>query len=89
MIRLLAHPLPPPLPAISSETEFLNFQGTSGIDSASLAGRYDHPIPTWFLVPLDFSKIPAELLTHRKTENERKLADRKRGGAESNDSKKA
>ncbi len=25
----------------------------------SLVGRYDNLIPTWFLVPIDFSKIPA------------------------------
>ena len=33
-----------------------------GIDSASLcslAGRYDNPIPTWLLAPIDCSKIPA------------------------------
>jgi hypothetical protein len=24
-----------------------------------LAGRYDNPIPTWFLAPLDCYKIPA------------------------------
>jgi len=33
-----------------------------GIDSASLcslAGRYDNPIPTHFLAPVDCSKIPA------------------------------
>jgi hypothetical protein len=35
-----------------------------GIDSASLcspAGRYEIPIPTWFLAPIDCSKIPAQL----------------------------
>ncbi len=25
----------------------------------SLAGRYDNPIPSWFLAPIDFLKIPA------------------------------
>jgi hypothetical protein len=25
----------------------------------SLAGRYDNPIPPWFLAPIDFLKIPA------------------------------
>ncbi len=46
--------------------EFFNFKGAQdrfqGIDSASLcslAGRYDNPIPTRFLVPIDCSKIPA------------------------------
>jgi hypothetical protein len=49
------------------ETVFLNFSGArnrfQGIDSASLcslAGRYDNPIPTWFLAPVDCSKIPAQ-----------------------------
>jgi hypothetical protein len=27
----------------------------------SLAGRYDNSIPTWFLAPIDFLKIPAQL----------------------------
>jgi hypothetical protein len=27
----------------------------------SLAGRYDNPIPPWFLAPIDFLKIPAQL----------------------------
>jgi hypothetical protein len=26
----------------------------------SLAGRYDNPIPPWFLAPIDFLKIPAQ-----------------------------
>ncbi len=26
----------------------------------SLAGRYDNPIPTWFLAPIDCLKIPAQ-----------------------------
>ncbi len=29
----------------------------------SLAGRYDNPIPTWFLAPIDCLKIPALLLS--------------------------
>jgi hypothetical protein len=36
----------------------------AGIDSASLyslAGRYDNPIPTRFLAPVECSKIPAQL----------------------------
>ena len=39
----------------------------SGIDSASLrsqAGRYDNPIPTRFLAPIDSLKIPALLYWH-------------------------
>ncbi len=35
-----------------------------GIDSASLCslvGRYDNPIPTRFLAPIDRSKIPAQI----------------------------
>jgi hypothetical protein len=30
-----------------------------GIDSASLSGRYDNPVPTRFLAPIDCSKIPS------------------------------
>jgi hypothetical protein len=29
------------------------------MNSASLAGRYDNPIPARFLAPIDFLKIPA------------------------------
>ena len=39
---------------------------SSGIDSGSLcslAGRYDNPMPTRFLAPIDWSKIPALLTT--------------------------
>jgi hypothetical protein len=50
-----------------TETVFLNFDGATnqlaGIDPArlcSLAGRYDNPIPTRFLAPIDCSKIPAQ-----------------------------
>ncbi len=25
-----------------------------------MAGRYKNPIPTWFLAPIDWSKIPAQ-----------------------------
>jgi hypothetical protein len=48
------------------ELVLLNFYGAQdrfqGIDSASLcslAGRYDNPIPSRFLVPIDCLKIPA------------------------------
>ncbi len=37
------------------------------MNSASLSGladRYDNPIPTWFLAPIDFLKIPALYLFH-------------------------
>jgi hypothetical protein len=40
-------------------------QRRSGIASASLrslAGRYDNPIPTRFLAPIDCSKIPAQFI---------------------------
>ncbi len=50
------------------ETVFLNFEEPrnrfQGIDSpsqCSLAGRYDNPLPTRFLSPVDCSKIPAQL----------------------------
>jgi hypothetical protein len=31
-----------------------------------LAGRYDNPIPTWFLAPTDCLKIPAQSVTTRE-----------------------
>ncbi len=36
------------------------FQGTNSARLHSLAGRYDNPIPTRFLAPLDCLKIPAQ-----------------------------
>ena len=49
-----------------TEPEFLTFkepknrfQGTNSARLCSLAGRYDNPIPTRFLAPIDFLKIPA------------------------------
>ncbi len=36
------------------------FQGIDFASLCSLAGRYDYPIPTRFLVPIDFLKIPAQ-----------------------------
>ncbi len=44
---------------------FLNFYEAQeyrfhGIDYTSLAGQYNNPIPTWFLVPIDCSKNPAQ-----------------------------
>jgi hypothetical protein len=35
------------------------FQGMNFASLCSLAGRYDNPIPPWFLVPIDSLKIPA------------------------------
>jgi hypothetical protein len=35
------------------------FQGMNSTSLCSLAGRYDNPIPTWFLAPIDCLKIPA------------------------------
>ncbi len=34
-------------------------QGTNSARLCSLAGRYDNPIPTRFLAPIDCLKIPA------------------------------
>jgi hypothetical protein len=39
------------------------------MNSASLSGlvgRYDNPIPTWSLVPIDFLKIPAQAIKGEK-----------------------
>ncbi len=38
------------------------FQGKNSASLCSLAGRYDNPIPTQFLAPIDCSKIPAPVL---------------------------
>jgi hypothetical protein len=38
------------------------FQGIDSASLCSLAGRYDNPIPTRFLVPIDCSKIPPQIL---------------------------
>jgi hypothetical protein len=35
------------------------FQGMDSASLCSLAGRYDNPIPPWFLAPIDFLKIQA------------------------------
>jgi hypothetical protein len=36
------------------------FQGMNSASLSSLAGRYDNPIPTRFLAPIDCLKIPAQ-----------------------------
>jgi hypothetical protein len=36
------------------------FQGMNSTSLCSLAGRYDNPIPTRFLTPIDCLKIPAQ-----------------------------
>ncbi len=36
------------------------FQGINSASLCSLAGRYDNPIPSRFLAPIDFLKIPAQ-----------------------------
>jgi hypothetical protein len=41
------------------------FQGTHSASVCSLVGRYDNPIPTRFLAPIDCSKIPAQELIQR------------------------
>jgi len=35
-------------------------QGMNSASLCSLAGRYDNPIPTRFLAPIDCLKIPAQ-----------------------------
>jgi hypothetical protein len=50
-------------PSLVTEPVFLNVYGAPELilkmNSASLAGRYDNPIPPRFLAPIDFLKIPA------------------------------
>jgi hypothetical protein len=41
----------------------IDFQGINSASLCSLASRYDNPIPTWFLAPIDCFKIPAQLFT--------------------------
>ncbi len=36
------------------------FQGTNSARLCSLAGRYDNFIPSRFLAPIDYLKIPAQ-----------------------------
>jgi hypothetical protein len=36
------------------------FQGINSAGLCSPAGRYDNPIPTRFLAPIDFIKIPGQ-----------------------------
>ncbi len=38
-------------------------QGTNSVRQCSLAGRYDNPIPTRFLAPIDCLKIPAQFIS--------------------------
>jgi hypothetical protein len=41
------------------------FQGMNSASLCSLAGRYDNPIPTRFLAPIECLEIPA-LCTHQE-----------------------
>jgi hypothetical protein len=41
------------------------FQGINSAGQCSLAGQYNNPIPTWFLVPIDCLKIPARCWNFR------------------------
>ncbi len=43
------------------------FQGTDSANLCSLAGRYDNPIPTRVLGPIDYYKIPALIPAARDT----------------------
>jgi hypothetical protein len=47
-------------------------QGINSASLCSLAGRYDNPIPTRCLAPIDFFKIPA-LVSMKKTQRRRRL----------------
>ncbi len=44
------------VPAPQPENRFLS--SMKGLQIRALAGRYDNPIPTWCLAPIDFLKIP-------------------------------
>jgi hypothetical protein len=45
----------------NSETEFFKnrLQGTNSARLCSLAGKFGNPVPTRFLAPIDYLKIPA------------------------------
>jgi hypothetical protein len=43
------------------------FQGINSASLCSLAGRYDNPIPTRCLAPIDFLKIPAQEKKEKKS----------------------
>jgi hypothetical protein len=42
------------------------FQGIDSASIYSLAGRYENPIPPWFLALIDSSKIPALVFKDEK-----------------------
>ena len=48
------------------------FQGVNSASLCSLSGRYDNPIPTRFLAPIDCLKIPA---LYVKVPLRRRIAD--------------
>ncbi len=64
--EVLLCPHPPPStrtaePVFSTFMEPRNrFQGMNSASLCSVAGRYDNPIPTRFLAPIDCLKIPAQ-----------------------------
>ncbi len=51
------------------------FQGMNSASLCSLAGRYDNPIPTRFLAPLDCLKIPALCNTNKSVETGEQIFD--------------
>jgi hypothetical protein len=51
------------------------------MNSASLAGRYDNPIPPRFLAPIDCLKIPALFVNGEKLEKVLKTAGKFNDGA--------
>ncbi len=53
-IIILPNSLPP------SPLHRNRFQGINSTSLCSLAGRFDNPIPTRFLAPIDCLKIPAQ-----------------------------
>ncbi len=66
----LASPTPFPLPKVNIQSWYFwtcmghrnRFQEMNSASLCSLAGRYNNPIPTRCLAPIDFLKIPAQYI---------------------------
>jgi hypothetical protein len=46
-------------PEVKDRDDIPGIDSKESIPPGILASRYDNHIPTWFLVPIDCSKIPA------------------------------
>jgi hypothetical protein len=62
LLKKFKIPSPGNVNTFHTEPVYLNVYGAqeSIPRKCSLAGRYDNPIPPWFLAPVDSLKIPAQ-----------------------------